>query len=137
MKICTQFEPPEVVLEYNSGESIVDIELYIPTDKRIENYIRSGENLEDTRRLQYHTDYLENMVNNPNWTDPLLYRGYDTADLEQLHREAIQEILDRRSGEDLSTSPQGSDQSDIGSDPVGPVDKSIATGADNNIDVTE
>ena len=94
--VCTRFDPPPVVMEKNSGESIVDTALYQPTKKRVEAYIRSGELLEDTRRLQYHTDMLENIKDIENFDDPLLYRGYDRLDLELLHKEAIEEIFSRR-----------------------------------------
>ena len=95
IRICTQFEPHELVMEVNSGESEVDIALYRTTEQRIDDYIRSGEVLEDTRRLQYHSDYLDKMVDNPEWTDPLLYRGYDRLDLENFHKEAMEEIYSR------------------------------------------
>ena len=94
--VCTRFDLPVVRPQKNSGESIVDIALYQPTSKRVEAYIRSGEILEDTRRLQYHTDMLENMKDIENFNDPLLYRGYDRMDLELMHKEAIEEIMQRR-----------------------------------------
>jgi len=120
-KVYTHFDPPEVVPQYNSGESDVDIALYMPTTKRIEQYIRSGERLEDTRRLMYHTDYLQNLEDD-DFTDPLMYRGYDRVDLELLHKEAIEDILARRKQE-FSTSPQGEAVSDV-PPPVGPVGNS-------------
>jgi len=103
MVIYTQFAPPEVVFEENSGESNVDIELYRPISERIDSYIRSGEYLEDTRRLQYHTDYLNEMVNNPDWTDPLTYRGLDRVELELMHKNAIDDILQRMREENDTT----------------------------------
>ena len=96
MKIYSQFDPHELVMEKNTGETEVDLALYRPTRKRIEDMIRSGETLEDVRRLRYHSDELNNMVDNENWEDPLLYRGYDRVDLEMMHREAIESILERR-----------------------------------------
>jgi hypothetical protein len=86
---------PVIEGEYNSGESEVDLALYKPTTQRIDEYIRSGEILEDNRRLQYHSDQLENL-DKDDYTDPLLYRGYDRLDLELLHKEAIEDILSRR-----------------------------------------
>jgi hypothetical protein len=86
---------PVVEGEYNSGESEVDLALYKPTSQRIDEYIRSGEILEDSRRLHYHTDMLENLEDS-DYVDPLLYRGYDRSDLELVYREAIEDIRMRR-----------------------------------------
>ena len=104
---ATQYKAHEVMTEKNDGETMVDIAMYRPTSQRIKDYILSGERLEDMRRLQYHSDYLENMESD-NWTDPLLYRGYDKSDIMLLHKEAIEEIEARRRPQavnELSTAP--------------------------------
>ena len=101
--IKTQYDTPKTVFEENSGESNVDKALFRTTKQRIDDYIRSGETLEDLRRLQYHSDYLEDMVNNPNWTDPLLYRGMDRSDIELYHQQAVRDIIERRRLPGVST----------------------------------
>jgi hypothetical protein len=101
-------ELPVVKGEDNSGESDVDLALYKPTSQRIDEYIRSGEILEDSRRLKYHTDMLENLEDG-DYVDPLLYRGYDRSDLELLHKEAIEDIfIRRRPG--FSSASEGADE---------------------------
>ena len=84
------------VAEKNNGESIVDLSLYRPISKRIDDYIRSGETLEDTRRLIYHSDYLGRLYEDDKWTDPLMYRGYERVDIELYHKQMIDEITERR-----------------------------------------
>lgn len=118
-----KYSDPIIQPEYNSGESDVDIALYKTTEQRIDEYIRAGENLEDQRRLQYHTDYLEKMKLDSNWTDPLLYRGLDRIELELMHQEAINEILERLKESDFSTSPQPKAES-MPAEAVDPVGKS-------------
>ena len=113
---------PEVEGEYNDGESDVDLALYMPIGRRIEEYIRAGENLEDTKRLQYHSDMLENLQDDK-YTDPMLYRGYDRTDLELMHKEAIEEILASRRNSDLSTRPQAQSVEKDAIKPVDNVDK--------------
>ena len=99
----TKFSYTQPLGETNSGESSVDLALYRPLNKRIEDYIRAGEVLEDTRRLRYHTDELEHLVNDDVWIDPLLYGGKDRMDIEQFHRDEIADILQRLNPE-FSTS---------------------------------
>ena len=114
--IYSHFNPTPVVMEKNSGESEVDIALYKPTTKRIEEYIRSGENLEDLRRLQYHTDQLENIKDIDNFSDPLLYRGYDVLDIELIHKEAIEDIMTSRNSGFSTDHPSGTDKIGSGED---------------------
>ena len=102
--IHTHFNPAPVVFEENTGESCVDKALYVPTKLRIEQFIRSGENLEDLRRLQYHSDMLERAEDIENFDDPLLYRGHDITDYQLLHKQAIEEIMSRRNS-GLSPAP--------------------------------
>jgi hypothetical protein len=119
VKVLTQYDYPEVKPEYNSGESDVDIALYRPTAQRIEDMVHSGETLEDVRRLEYHTDYLNQLSLDDNFTDPLLYRGYDRVDLELLHKEAIEDIIERqnvRVGKaEASEKADGSSEADVDS----------------------
>ena len=123
MDIFNQYNKlPIPIMEYNDGESDVDLALYKPIGERVEEYIRSGEILEDNKRLQYHSDYLDLMNKDKNFVDPLTYRGYDRVDLELLHKEAIEEILERRrSG--LSTDRGESQKSETTPEAVGQPEK--------------
>ena len=95
MRTYSMFDRPTVEPEINGGDYLVDLALYKPTRKRIDEYLRAGHMLEDTKRVQYHSDMLDNMLSDPDWTDPLLYAGYDRIELEQLHKDAIEDIKER------------------------------------------
>lgn len=133
-KIFSVYNGPAVVMEANSGESEVDIALYRPTKERIDDYIRSGEQLEDLRRLQYHSDYLSDLeLNDENFTDPLMYRGLDRVDLEQMHRDAIADIQARISARSSSAPAEKSeaDSSEPGAGRI-PGEKSEDVASANN-----
>ena len=104
MTFSTHYSRPKTIPQENKGEYTIDKALYQPTKERLMNYIRSGENLEDLRRLQYHSDMLEKAEDIETFTDPLLYQGYDTIDIQLMHKQAIEEILSRRNS-GFSTAP--------------------------------
>jgi len=83
----------QVYAEANSGETIVDASTYVEPSKRIKQMMLAGENLLDQRRLYYHTDRYGKLVNDPNWQDPLAYRGLDPVEIADYHTAIIADIL--------------------------------------------
>lgn len=123
----TWFTIPDVVPEKNSGESDVDKALFRPIKDKIKDYIRSGEMLEDMRRLQYHSDMLENLENSE-YEDPLLYRGYDLADLQKLHKEAIEDIMERNNIRNTTAMrEQNAQEGDVKTDEPAPEVQNVAS----------
>ena len=93
MTICSNYAVrPKIVEEVNDGDVFVDLELYRPLEKRLEDYIRSGENLESTRRLAYHSDMIRDLETSDFIDDSLF--GHDKVDVIKAHYDRMTEIIE-------------------------------------------
>lgn len=83
MKFHTNYEPPEVDFEKNSGEKKVEKAGYMPAEVQIFQMIQAGQRLGEARKEMF--DFAPGQEVDEDVFDPTRSPGFDMADASQIN----------------------------------------------------